>query len=85
MPHHGQGSAVVGPLFLGLVVEAKSHTGMRLADWVDEAEEERVNDAAALAVVWHKRRGKASAGDGYVTMTGAAFAHLLREAGYLDG
>lgn len=69
----------------GLVIEAKSHTGMRLADWIAEAEAEARHAGAALGVVWHKRRGRASAGDGYVTMTGAAFAHLLREAGYLDG
>ena len=67
----------------GVVIEAKSHTGLNLAGWLDEAEKERVNDNAALAVVWHKRRGKASAGDGYVTMSGATFVQLLIEAGYI--
>jgi len=67
----------------GLVIEAKSHTGMRLADWLDEAEKERVNAGADLAVVWHHRRGKASAGDGYVTMDGRTFVRLLRAAGYI--
>lgn len=67
----------------GLVIEAKSHTAMNLAGWLDEAEAERANDGAGLAVVWHKRRGKTSAGDGYVTMTGATFVQLLIEAGYI--
>lgn len=67
----------------GVVIEAKSHTGLNLAGWIDEAEVERANDGAALAVVWHKRRGKTSAGDGYVTMTGSTFVRLLIEAGYI--
>lgn len=67
----------------GVVIEAKSHTGMRLADWIAEAETERVNAGADLAVVWHHRRGKASAGDGYVTMDGRTFVRLLRAAGYI--
>ena len=68
----------------GLVIEAKCATGMQLAAWVDEAEIERANDNAAIGVVWHHRRGKASPADGYVTMTGATFVHLLRAAGYLS-
>lgn len=31
----------------------------------------------------HKRRGKTSAGDGYVTMTGATLVALLKAAGYI--
>ena len=67
----------------GVVIEAKSHTGMRLADWVDEAEEERGHAGAAIAAVWHKRRGRASAGAGYVTITGETFVRLLADAGYI--
>lgn len=69
---------------IGIVVEAKSHTGLNLAGWLAEAEQERVNAGAELAVVWHKRRGKTSAGDGYVTMSGATFVALLRDAGYMS-
>lgn len=65
----------------GYVVEIKDHVRLELAAWVDEAEAERRNDGAHIAVVWHKRRGKGSAGDWYVTMTGAQFADLLHEAG----
>ena len=68
----------------GLVCEAKAGKRMELAAWVDEAEIERANDNAAIGVVWHHRRGKASPADGYVTMTGATFVHLLRAAGYLS-
>lgn len=67
----------------GLVIEAKNQATLELARWVDEAETERANDGAALAVVWHKRRGRGRAQDGYVTMTGATLLALLRDAGYL--
>jgi len=67
---------------IGVVVEAKAARAMDLAGWVDEAEVERVNDGASVAVVWHHRRGKGSPGDGYVTMTGRQFVALLIEAGY---
>lgn len=67
---------------VGVVVEAKNCRAMDLAGWVDEAEAERVNDGAAVAVTWHKRRGKGSPGEDYVTMTGHQFVALLIEAGY---
>ena len=66
----------------GVVIEAKNEKTMSLAGWVDEAEAEAVNARAELAVVWHHRRGKASPGQAYVTMTGETFAHLLAMAGY---
>ena len=67
----------------GVVLEAKNASRTDLTGWVDEAETERVNDGAELAVVWHHRRGKASPGDGYVTMTGATLVRLLAAAGYI--
>lgn len=66
----------------GVVVECKSTARLELAAWVAEAETERANDNAAVGVVWAKRKGRASAGDGYVVMTGEQFAALLRAAGY---
>lgn len=66
-----------------VVIEAKNAAALALASWVDEAEDERLNDGAELAVVWHHRRGKASPGDGYVTMTGATLVYLLAAAGYI--
>lgn len=65
---------------VGVVIEAKNTARLTLAEWLDEAESERSNDGAWLGVVWHKRRGKASAADGYVTMTGAQFTALLARA-----
>lgn len=67
---------------IGVVIEAKDCGAMKLAEWLTEAEVERGNDGATVGVVWHKRRGKASPGEAYVTMTGETFAHLLRESGY---
>lgn len=70
----------------GVVIEAKNCAAMNLAGWLEEAELERANDRAWLGVVWHKRRGKAAAADGYVTMTGAQFTTLLAMAmGLTDG
>lgn len=65
---------------VGVVIEAKNKARMALAEWVDEAELEQGHDGAWLGVVWHKRVGKASAADGYVTMTGAQFTALLARA-----
>lgn len=65
---------------VGVVVEAKNAARTDLAGWIAEADLERTNDGAWLGVVWHKRRGKSSAADGYVTMTGAQFTELLARA-----
>lgn len=68
---------------VGTVIEAKSHAsyGGKLAGWLQEAETERRNDHHAdVGVVWHKRAGKASAGDGFVTMSGEQFVWLLAQA-----
>lgn len=75
----------------GIVIECKNTARTELAQWLAEAAAEALkrHDHLAAArgpavpvplpvpVVWHKRRGKASPGDGYVTMTGAAFTELL--------
>jgi hypothetical protein len=68
----------------GVVFEAKADDRMSLGAWLAEAEVERVNDGAALAVVWHKRRGRAAAGEGFITMTPATLLRLLVAAGYID-
>jgi hypothetical protein len=65
---------------VGVVIEAKNTATRKLAEWIEETENERVNDNAWLGVVWHKRTGKTSAADGYVTMTGAQFTELLARA-----
>lgn len=66
----------------GLVIEAKAAKKHELAGWLDEAHEERDNDKADLGVCWFKRRGKASAADGFVLMDGATFMQLLTAAEY---
>jgi len=64
-----------------VVVEAKNHGTLKLAQWLVEAEKERLNAGASIGVVWAKRRGKASAGDAYVVMTGEQFIELLKRSG----
>jgi hypothetical protein len=66
----------------GIVVEAKNCSATSLGVWMDEAIVEQANDGADYSAVWHHRRGKASPGDGFVTMTGAAWVRLIRQAGY---
>lgn len=70
---------------IGLVVEAKNCARTELAQWVDEAETEAVNDGARYGVVWHHRRGRAAPEDGFVTMSGAAFLRLLADALGIEG
>ena len=60
-----------------VTVEVKNHARMELGTWLREAEIERGNADAAVAVVVHKRHGKASPEPQLVTMTLADFAVLL--------
>jgi hypothetical protein len=64
------------------VIEAKNQSRHSFSEWLDEANTEASNARAPFGVVWAKRRGKSSPGDGYVVMDGHTFALLLREAGY---
>lgn len=66
----------------GVVVEAKSTKAALLGQYVDEANTEAINDGANIGVAWLKRRGKVSAGNGYVVMDGWTFAGLLTSAGF---
>lgn len=67
---------------LDAVIEVKNQERHSLAEWLDEALIERDNAGASIGAVWFKRRGKGSAGDGYVLLDGSTFARLLRDAGY---
>jgi hypothetical protein len=69
----------------GVVIEVKACKEMKLAEWMDETEAERENAGADIAVCWHKRRGKGSPRDWYVTMTGAQFLDLLSDEAALRG
>lgn len=75
-----RGDVTIGPG--SPVIECKSQNRQSLADWLDEAQVEAANARAPFGVVWFKRRGKGSAGDGYVLMDGHTFALILREAGF---
>ena len=65
----------------GWVFEVKYHDSYagKLGGWVDETEVERLNAKADYGVVWHRRKGKGSAEDWYVTMSGAQFINMLKE------
>jgi hypothetical protein len=54
---------------LRIVAELKDCARLSLGAWVEEAEVERGNDDAQVALVIHKRRGKGHPGDQYVTLT----------------
>lgn len=64
----------------GIVIEIKDCARMELAEWVKEANREAL-PILVPGVVWHKRRGKGSPADWYVTMDGATFVALLKETG----
>lgn len=66
----------------GCVIEAKNCKQINLAAFLDEATAERDNAGAVVGAAWVKRRGKASAADGYVVMNGTTFVYLLRAAGW---
>jgi hypothetical protein len=51
----------------GITIEVKNHARLELAQWVDEAERERINARQPFAVVIAKRRGKGAA-QSYVVM-----------------
>jgi hypothetical protein len=63
----------------GLVVEVKDRGQIQLGEWLKEAQAEArwQNGQLDIGVVWHKRRGKSSPGQWYVTMDGATFLALL--------
>ena len=66
----------------GVVIEAKNQARHSFAEWLDEAEAERVNDRAGVGFVWAKRRGFASPARAYVVMSGEQVVELLHAAGY---
>ena len=60
-------------------IEAKCHSSYagKLPGWLKEAETERINAGAKLAVVWHKRVGKSNAKEAFVSMTGETYMEFL--------
>ena len=65
---------------IGTVIEVKSCVRCELAAWVDEATREAHNDHANVGAVWHKRRGRGSPADWFVTVNGSTFVALIRDA-----
>ena len=57
-------------------IEVKDVTTMDLSGWLRQAQ---ANAHERPAIVWHKKRGKSSADEWYVTMTGADFLRLIGE------
>lgn len=70
---------------LGSVIEVKDCRRDCLPQWLDETETERINAGAEYAVCWHKRRGKGSPADWFVTMRGEQWVRVLRLLGYGEG
>jgi hypothetical protein len=69
---------------VGVVVEVKNQARTELGEWLTGVRLKVANAGAVLGFCWHKRRGKGSPGDWYVTMDGATAVALLRSAGYGD-
>ena len=63
----------------GVCIEVKNAARQCLAEWVDEAAEEGGNAHVPVNVVWHKRRGKGSPGQWFVTMSGEQFVKLIAD------
>ena len=61
----------------GVCIEVKNAARMELAMWLSEAQMEGVHANASVAVVWHKRRGRASPAQWFVTMSGEQFTKLI--------
>ena len=55
---------------VGCVIEIKSCARTELAAWIEEARKEAAAAHAPVWAVWHKRRGKGSPAEWFVTMTG---------------
>ena len=60
-----------------VVIECKDTSRLDLAGWAAEAELERLNDDANVAVVMSKRHGRGAPGDQWVHMTLRDFVALL--------
>lgn len=62
---------------LPVVQSVKNHKSLALADWVNGMQTQMMNAGLPMGVVWHKRRGKGSPLDWYVTTTGGCAVVLL--------
>lgn len=60
-----------------IVIECKNVMKLSLGTWMKEAEVERGNDDAGVAMIIHKRHGSAKPEDQWVTMTVGEFVALV--------
>lgn len=60
-----------------VVIECKNTAKISLGTWATEAEIERGNDDALAGIIVHKRHGKGSPADQWVTLTLSDLAALL--------
>ena len=60
-----------------IVIECKDTSRPSLAGWAAEAEIERGNDDAGVAIIIHKRHGKGQPEDQWVTLTVGELVALL--------
>ena len=76
-----------GDLFIPIIewpsIDAKNYASYagQLGGWVDRAEEQAVNAGRRFGIVWLKRKGKANPANGYVVMSGKAFATVMAMIG----
>ena len=62
------------------MIEVKNCNRLELAKWIDEMLAEVSNADADAGFVFHKRKGKGSPMEWYVTCDGLSFVILLRKA-----
>lgn len=65
-----------------VVIECKNAKTYKLAEWMDETQQEVKNAGANIGVLLVKRIGKTDPGMGYWVMSAEDGARLLKEAGY---
>jgi hypothetical protein len=63
---------------LPIVISVKNTATPRLSGWLLDLEGMIENKGVATGCVWHKRRGRGSPAQWYVTMTGGQFMVFLR-------
>ena len=66
-----------------VAIEVKDHARLELAGWLKQAERNAME--GKVPVVWHKRRGHASASEWYVTLSGSGLLSLLARLSRPEG
>lgn len=74
-----RGDINLGSPHLNVVIEVKNCRTPALSEWMKETNQEILNAGADYGAVWHKRIGKGSPGEWYVTMDGKMFTKILKD------